>query len=327
MTGSDRPALFVTGASGFVGARLLALLQTDRFARVTLLARGALPVPEGLRGRVEIVRGDLRDPAAYAPHIAPGAVVLHLAARTGAGTRREHFAANEGGTRALVTAAGERRAGRLLFLSSIACGFRTRIGYHYADAKEAAERHVAASGLPWAVVRATMVLGHGGAIWSAIADLAGRPRMVRPGGAGVRVQPIWVDDLAHVLAEEVARPSLTNEIAELGGPDVLTFDEVLARVSRRLRGTASPIVHVPARPVAWALRALELVLPVRLPVSAGQLGSFMNDGVARPDPRLASRYPALLGVDEMLDRLMPTGGAAARSVRGREDLGVTPRTE
>lgn len=328
MTGSARAALFVTGASGFVGRRLLALLPPDQFASVTLLTRRDEPlVPATLRGLAVVVRGDLHAPAAYASHIASGAVVLHMAARTGPGSRREHFEANDAGTRALVAAARDRRAGRLLFLSSIACGFRTRIGYHYADAKEAAERVVAASGLPWAVLRATMVLGHGSAIWSAIADLARRGRMVRPGGAGVRVQPIWVDDLARVLIDEAARPSVLNEVVELGGPEVLTFDELLTRASRRLRGTPSPIIHVPARPIAAALRALEMVLPVRLPVSAGQLGSFMNDGVARPDARLSSRHPAMLGVDVMLDRLVPRTAGAPLSGAGGEDPDVKPRME
>lgn len=325
---SRRP-LFVTGASGFVGARLLSQLDPDAHTGVVLLVRrGELTLPERLRGRVEVVRADLHDRAGYAPHMAQDATVLHLAALTGSARRTEHFHVNDAGTGELVAAAAERQAGRVLFLSSIACSFAKRAGYHYADAKEAGERRIARSGLPWAVVRSTIVLGIGSAIWTALSTMAAKPRIVLPGSGRVRIQPIWVDDLVRMLLNEVAECRLRDEVVEFGGPDVLTFDDFLTRASRRLRGTPSTMVHVPGRPIVWALQALEAALPVSLPVRAGQLASFLNDGVARPDARLDSLHRDMLGVDAMLERLVSpeTPGAGGVSPHKRNHAAFTRRT-
>lgn len=314
---SARSSLFVTGASGFVGTRLLALLDPAAHGDVTLLSRQGMAVPARLAGRVNVVPADLRDTPAYAAQIAPGATVLHMAALTGRGTRREHFLVNDAGTAALLDAAAQRGAGRFVFLSSIACGFTRRAGYHYADAKASAERRVAASGLPWTTLRATIVLGPAGAIWSALAAMASKRVILVPGSGRIRIQPIWVDDLARVLVNELAQPQFDDEIVDVGGPEPIPFDDFLRRASRRLRGSPAALIHVPAAPIVAALRAIEAVAGGRLPVSAGQFASFRNDGVARPDPRLAELQRRMAGVDTILERLTGGGaGAAGRSLPG-----------
>ena len=92
------------------------------------------------------------------------------------------------------------------------------------------------------------------------------------------MQPVDVTDLAEVLAAVIEDASFSGQVLEAGGPDVVTVAELLS-VLRRLEGRPPRQVSLPARPVAALLWALERAgLP--LPVTAGQIATFVEDGVA-----------------------------------------------
>ncbi len=101
-------SLFITGASGFIGSRLLEALEPDEFEAIRLLSRGSVTVPDSLRaaGNVEVVRGDLEDPRAYAPCLDANTTVVHAAAVTGAARPKEYEAVN---VRGLVSWIGFRQ--------------------------------------------------------------------------------------------------------------------------------------------------------------------------------------------------------------------------
>src|SRR5690606_26234591 len=119
----------------------------------------------------------------------------------------EYFAVNDRGTADLVQSARNAGVRRLLYVSSIAVRFGNLNVYPYAASKLRGEQHVRESGMSFQIVRPTIVLGHDGPSWQALAKLARLPVTPVFGSGQTRAQPIDADDLAQCLAELVRMPS------------------------------------------------------------------------------------------------------------------------
>lgn len=298
-------SLFVTGASGFVGRRVLARIDPERLERVVLLTRTELWLPERLASspRVEQIRSGLHRPERYAGAIDAETAILHLAARTGRGRPAQFERDNVEGTRDLVTAAEEQEAAGLVNVSAIAAKLPPEMHYPLAASKRTAEAIVAKGLVPWVTIRPTTVLGPGAPVWRELRRIARSPVMVIPGPPSTRIQPIHVDDLAAVLLEVALEGPFDRKVHEIGGAEVITIEELLKRVHRKLTGRRGVVAAAPVGPGVPLLRAFERISPVPLPVTEGQLAPFLHDGVAEGDglrDRLAGR---LRGVDEILATL------------------------
>jgi uncharacterized protein YbjT (DUF2867 family) len=289
-------ALFVTGASGFVGRRLLARIPQGRYERVLALSRHSqAPVPG-----VAWVRGDLKDIGAWSRHLTPGIDIAHLAAATGGASAAEHRAVNAEATDALLRAAEKAKAGGFLYVSSIAARFTPDPRYPYATAKREAETVVRASRIPWSIVRPTIVLGQGSPILDKLRALAGGPMVTVIGKGTAKVQPIDVEDLAAALAALLEKRLFDGATRELGGPEVLTMEHLLLRVRAALGKPAGRVMHMPYAPMRGGLIVMESLLGKRSPASAGQLTSFVEDSVAESNPFWESMKAHLLPVERMV---------------------------
>lgn len=290
-------SLFLTGASGFVGRRLLARIPPGRYDRIIALSRSARPPEPG----VTWVRGDVRDPSPWTKHLDAGTDVAHLAAATGAAGAALHRAINAQGTETLLRAAERAKAGGVLLVSSIAARFAEDPRYPYATAKREAEVIARASALPHAIVRPTIVLGPGSPILGKLRALAGGPVVAVIGSGQARVQPIHVEDLATALARLLDQRTFDGATRELGGPEVLTMEALLLRVRAALGKPPARVVHFPYQPMRGGLIALEMLLGARAPVTAGQLSSFVEHGEAEANPFWDAMKPHLLSVDRMVE--------------------------
>lgn len=278
--------LFLTGSSGFVGRRVVARLVARSASDVRLLVReptrAALPEP-GPHGW-RYVSGDLLGEAQpWTEALAGVDTVVHLAALTGKGSRRAHFAANLEATRRLVNASRAAGVRRFLHVSSVAAGYADRRHYHYGNAKAAAEAVVAESGLETLVVRPTMVLGPGSPV---LANLVRMATLSRPliFGRDHPVQPIHVEDLAAMLVAALDLPVWRGQTVEVGGPEVVDLRRIIAQI-RQARGlpARSPLA-LPLEPMRTLLGLVEPLLLPLLPFTAGQLAGFANPIVAAPLP-------------------------------------------
>jgi nucleoside-diphosphate-sugar epimerase len=293
--------LFLTGASGFVGRRVVGALAAAGHADVRLLARDPARLPTPLPAGWRAVRGTLSDPAAWQAALPGCAGVLHLAASTGKASRREHFAVNRDGTAALLAAAERAGVRRFLLVSSVAAGYSDRRWYHYAESKAAAEALVRRSAMEHLIVRPTLVLGPGSPLLASLGRLALLPVPLRFGAGRVEVQPIHGDDLAELLVAALALERWDGRIITAGGPQALPIRELLAAI-RRARGRAprAPLA-LPLGPLRALLGTLEPLLRPVLPFTAGQLAFFANPavvaeplppGLPRPHRDLASMLEA-----------------------------------
>ncbi len=293
------PTLFVTGISGLVGRALLERLGPRR-ARILGLCRNVTAAPGT---NVELVPGDLTDPSAWEARLAGVDTVVHVAASTGKVRAAEHERVNVGGTRLLLEAA--RRAGvrRFLFVSTIAATYPELEHYPYGRSKLRAEELVRGSGLEWSILRPTIVLGKDAPAWHGLVGLARLPVLPIFGAGRVRVQPVVVEDLADAIAEWIADDTLLGRDLDLGGPDVLSFEDLLRRVRLALKGSEGPVVHLPARAMIRVLAALEGPLLPVLPLSAGQLYAFVHDGAAAANPLAERMAPGMKSIDDVIAEL------------------------
>jgi NADH dehydrogenase len=154
-------------------------------------------------------------------------------------------------TRALFRAAAEAGVGRVVHVSITSA--REGSPFPYFHWKGVLERELAESGLPYAIVRPTLVFGREDILVNNIAWLLRRlPLFVVPGSGDYRLQPVYVDDLAGLCAAAGARG---DDVAlDAVGPETFTFDE-LVRVVADAVGSRGRIVHAPPR-LALALSGL-----------------------------------------------------------------------
>ncbi len=306
--------LFITGATGFVGRRLVDALVRAKVTDVRLLVRD-LPTFSAtfvMPTTWQCVAGSLDAPAAWRDSLRGVETVVHLASSSGKVSKAVHEQAIVRGTAQLIAAARQAGVKRLLYVSSVAAGFVDRRHYHYADAKRRAEALVLASGLETLIVRPTMVFGTGSPVLDGLRKLAKLPVPIVFGDGVPNVQPVHVDDLAALLLLALdATPRWDGATITVGGADVVSTEALL----RRLRGGPTSGVHfkhVPVDPLRALLASIEPLFRPLLPFTAGQLTSFVNRSDAGvPAPLLAILLarltPPLRGLDAMLSSDEPSG--------------------
>ena len=289
--------LFITGASGYVGSRLLDRLEKSHVESGVVLLRGHDGGVAGLVERLgfEMIHGDLLAPSSYSDALATCETVVHLAALTGKARSRHHFRVNSEGTRALCDACVDVGVGRIVHISTIAAKFPHQRRYFYAQSKRRAELIVAASGLDYSIVRPTMVFGPGAPVLRGLSRLARLPMAPVFGDGRARVQPVFVDDLADCLIDIASRDQLGAETIEIGGPEVIEIKDLLARIRPARRR-----VHIPLRLAHALLAPLEAIALEILPITCGQLATFANDGTAAPSAFMQGRAGQMTGIDGML---------------------------
>lgn len=289
--------LFITGASGYVGRRLLARLKPSHFESGVALLRGRDAGLSRLLERrgFETIHGDLLDPASYRDALAGCETVVHLAARTGKARSRHHFRVNSEGTRALTETCVDVGVPRIVHVSTIAAKFANQRRYFYAQSKRQAEITVAASGLDYSILRPTMVFGPGAPVLEGLSRLARLPMAPVFGDGKTNVQPVFVDDLADCLIDVAGDDELGAQTIEIGGPDVVAIEDLLSRLRPARRR-----VHIPL-PLSYALLApLEAIALEALPITCSQLATFANDGTAAPSVFMQNRAAQMTSLDEML---------------------------
>lgn len=301
-------ALFITGASGFLGRTLLRRLADGPERAVTCLSRH----PERLEATIphaagwEYIGGELAQSATYSAALERADTVLHLAAVTGKERPRAFAETNVEGTHRLVESATRAGVSRIILVSSIAAKFADQRHYPYAHSKLQGEQIVKASGLGWVIVRPTLVFGAQSPVLRGLIKLVKGPIGIVFGSGDVRVQPIDVDDVTEILIRACDQSKWDGQTIEAGGPSVLSFEDLLRRIRERVRERGGGLVHFPLPPLRTLLAALEPALLPLLPFSAGQLAAFANDSTADRHPLVDTLLPQMKTIEAMLDVVAPS---------------------
>jgi len=275
----------VTGATGFVGRHIAAVL-TRRGHAVRALVRRPIQARTLVSLGVELVPGDLADVAALTTLTRGAHAVVHLVGIIVEKGPATFHAVHVDGTRRVVEAA--RQAGIERFVHMSAVGARDERGatpYH--RTKWHAEQLVRASGLSHAVFRPSIISGPESAPIRTLARLHRWSPVVPVFGDGrFPTQPVWVEDVALAFALSVEQPSLSG-VFELGGPQVLTYEEFLLAIGRAA-GHPRPLVHMPLALARAAAGAFDL-LGAAAPLTSDQL-QMLVEGSATPDNAIESVF-------------------------------------
>ena len=250
--------ILVTGGTGFVGAHVVHELR-GRDLPVRCLVRDPRRGAKLEAWGCELTEGDLADPASLRAAVAGVDTVVHLVAiRQG---RREQFQRiMVEGTRDLLAAAKDAGVRRFVHMSALGTTETTKDLVPYYGAKWENEQQVQRSGIPYVIFRPSFVFGPDGGILPTFAKLA-RLTPVTPiiGSGRQRIQPIWAEDLAKYFADAVVRDDVVSRIFELGGHDVVSWNEFWERL-KRARRIRRPSIHIPV-----ALMRVNALLTERLP--------------------------------------------------------------
>jgi uncharacterized protein YbjT (DUF2867 family) len=288
----------VTGGTGFIGPYVVQRLVDDghtvRVLEHTAGSSAGLP-------NQDAVQGSMTDPASLRRAVEGQDAVVHLVAIL-TGKPGDFQRVMEQGTRDLLEASREAGVRRFVHMSALGTSEETKDLVPYYRAKWQMEQDVKASGLEHVIFRPSFVFGpRGGALeqFKRIARLAPVTPIVGPGTQ--RIQPIWVEDVAAYFAAGLVRPEAANRTFELGGPDVVTWNEFWERLKRAQGSSWRPSVHLPFGLMRAQATVLEL-LP-RPPVTRDQLKMLAaGDNVVSNSDAVDTFGLPLVALDEQLRR-------------------------
>ncbi len=306
-TPTDAPVL-ITGATGFVGARLVPVL-----ARAGLPLRCASRDPERARAAHPAhpwVRLDVADLASCRAAVAGCRAAVYLVhAMGGVGGDYTHREAR--GAATFAEAAREAGLERIVYLGGVVP--RSGPVSRHLESRMLTGQILRSGATPCVELRAGMIIGAGSASFRIVRDLSVRlPVMVRPRWLETRSQPIAIDDVVTAIAFALDAPDLGTGSLDLPGPETLSGSEIIDRVAA-LRGT---------RP-----------LSVDVPLLSPRLSGYWINAVTRADRHVASELiegmlSDLVADDDGLWQLLPehrrtTFDEAVRRALADEERGVS----
>jgi uncharacterized protein YbjT (DUF2867 family) len=267
--------ILVTGATGFVGSRLLKRLAAasgGETLRGTARNIRAEDVPAG----AEAVPADVTKPDTLPAALKGVTTLIHTAAIT-ANLKEPYRGAyrdiNETGTSYLMRAAGSAGVSRVVLMSGLSAPaeegsyMATRLGM---------ERVVRESGLPFVILQPSVLFGDGAEFVAALARLA-RVFPVLPlmGDPGIKFQPLWIEDLLRILEQTITSDKHLGSAIPLGGPEHVTFKQVLETICEAM-SVRRLLVPLPLPIAALQARVMAAVL-ARPPLTPATLELFRYD--------------------------------------------------
>ena len=281
---APRPLRLVTGATGYIGGRLVRALH-ERGERVRCMARQPEAARARLHREVEVVRGDVLDPSSLASALAgvhTAFYLVHAMATPGEFAREEREGAQN-------FAAAARSAGvrRIIYLGGL--GGDAGLSPHLAS-RHAVGRLLRDSGVPVIELRASVIIGSGSLSFELVRALVERlPVLLTPRWVSQRTQPIAIADVIDYLVASADLPLEESMVVEIGGRDRVSYLELMREYAAQ-RGLRRLFVRVPVLTPWLSSRWLGLVTPVYARVGRKLIDSLRNETVVT-SPRAAELFP------------------------------------
>ena len=266
----------VTGATGYVGGRLVTRLLDEGF-RVRVMARD----PERLRdhpwiAQVEVVRGDAEDPASLAVALQGIEVAYYMLHSLSEHRGFEVIEAR------MATAFGNAAKGagvrRIVYLGGITPP-NTALSTHL-ESRRTTGALLRASGVPTTELRAAVIIGSGSASFEMLRYLTERlPFMITPRWLNNRVQPIAIRDVLHYLVQAGLEEGDEHRIGDIGGPDIMLYGDMMKRYAKVAGLRPRTILTVPVLTPRLSSHWVSLVTPVPRRLALPLVDSLVNEVV------------------------------------------------
>jgi uncharacterized protein YbjT (DUF2867 family) len=276
----ERPTrVLVTGATGFVGRHLVAALAENGAVVRALAHRGREAVVA--RPGVEVVQGSVTVPSSLHPAMENVDAVVHLVAVIREQPPEVTFQRiNVEGTRNVLRAAREAGVQRLVHVSALGAQNTPRLRYPYS--KWQGEQEVRAGGVPFTILRPSIMFGAGDEFFVTLASMVRAFLIVPIAGPGTnKFQPIAVGDVVRCILESLQDRRHVGQLYELGGPEQLSYDEIITLLARIL-DVHRWRLHIPAFILRLQAAGIERLLS-RPPITSEQLKYLDIDNITDLD--------------------------------------------
>jgi uncharacterized protein YbjT (DUF2867 family) len=259
--------VLVTGASGFIGSHLSQAL-VGAGHRVRAMTRH----PDRYTGAGEPVYGDVADPNSLRSALEGTRSAYNLVHSLESADFEDRDAA---AARNFAQAAADAGLERIIYLGGLGAEGDT-LSAHLRSRRQV-ETLLAETGVPVTVLRAAVVIGHGGISWEITRQLIDHlPAMLTPGWVNTRTQPIALPDVLRYLVGVLEAPEALGRAFEIGGPDVLRYLDMLQRAAT-IQGKKLPNLSVPLLTPSLSSMWLALVTDVDTATARNLVDSMINE--------------------------------------------------
>ena len=305
---TDNPLVLLTGATGYVGGRLLLSLQKLPI-RLRCLARKPAYLKSKVGPDVEIVEGDVMDPASLTKALQGVQTAYYLVHSMGTSQAFEEKdrtaalnfskAAKDAGVRKIIYLGGLGQSGLSAHLSS-----RQEVGQILRE-----------SGVPTVEFQASIILGSGSLSFELVRALVERlPVMIAPKWVSVRCQPIAIEDVVRYLVEALKKDFPKSEVFQIGSQERVSYGGLMAQYAR-LRGLKRLVIPVPVLTPHLSSLWLGLVTPVYARVGRALIEGVRNETIVT-DPRALEFFAVKpMGVGPAIERALQNEDAEFSATR------------
>ncbi|MBJ7357112.1 NAD(P)H-binding protein [Nocardioides sp.] len=260
--------VLVTGATGFVGRRLVPALVEAGHDVKAMTRR-----PQEYDGPGTPVGGDVSDPGSLGDAVSGVDVAIYLVHSLDDDDFEKKDAE---AARSFALAAAAAGVDQIVYLGGLGKDGE-ELSAHLRSRREV-EKLLGTSGVPVTVLRAAIVVGAGGISWEMTRQLVKNlPAMVVPKWAATRTQPIALDDVIRYLAGVVGVEKTYGQVYEIGGSDRLTYVEMLQQAAEVINGRRVPIVTVPVLTPGLSARWIRFVTDVDTTTAVNLIHSMSTE--------------------------------------------------
>jgi uncharacterized protein YbjT (DUF2867 family) len=269
----DRVRVLVSGASGFVGRRLVPALVAQGHDVRAMTRR-----PEDYQGEGTPVAGDVGDTGSLRAALTDCEAAYYLVHSLGSA---EFESKDAQGARSFAQAAADAGLRRIVYLGGLG-NEGDGLSRHLRSRRQV-EELLGATGVPVTVLRAGIVVGHGGVSWELTRQLVAHlPVMITPRWVHTRTQPVAVADVVRYLVGVLEAPEAEGRVFEVGGPEVLTYAQMLTRLAE-IQNRHLVVLPVPLLSPRLSSRWLALVTSVDVATGKNLVDSMTNEVVVADD--------------------------------------------
>jgi uncharacterized protein YbjT (DUF2867 family) len=322
-----RPLVLVTGATGYIGGRLVPELLAAGY-RVRVMARRPRNLADReWHDRVEIVQGDVAGGDSLAQALGGVDVAYYLIHSLGTGAGFESL--DRAHAQIFAAAASACGVGRIVYLGGL-YPHSDELSPHLESRKEVGEILLAGD-VPTTALRAAVIIGSGSASFEMLRYLTERlPVMVTPRWVDTRIQPIAVRDVLHYLVGSATMPPEVSRGFDIGGPDVLTYRQMMAAYARIAGLKPRRIKALPLLTPSLSSHWVGLVTPVPSSIARPLVESLINEVICKehdiaayvPDPdagRTGFQRAVELALQRIHDRGVTTSWSSAATAGAPSD--------
>jgi len=281
--------VLVTGASGFVGSSLTEALEAEGYSVLAMTRH-----PDTYAGAGKPIFGDVYEPDSLRSALADADAAYYLVHSL---ARDDFVESDAAAARSFGTAAADAGLERVIYLGGLGLD-DANLSAHLKSRREV-EQLLASGGVPTTVLRAAIVIGNGGISWEITRQLVAHlPVMIVPKWATTRTQPIALTDVVRYLVGVLEPEAAKGRVFEVGGPEVLTYAEMMRRVAQLRHHRQLHMLAVPLLTPRLSSHWLSLVTDVDTATARNLVDSMSNEVVVN-DYSIADIVPGMpMGYDD-----------------------------